>query len=199
MEVEYLLEVEDVVVFNVHVVRHDVPHLRPGKNLLRVVLLGGGAGALLVALDCSREGRVSGSTVLLLVLLVFFGLLTGLLQLLQPRMLADNVRRMFRGTEGRGHLRPTRVVLSDAGVTTERQHERSFVAWAGIEKVTATDDHLYLFDAPFSAVIVPRRAFADEWRFRDFADFASRCHEEQWGRATQESPTFLIPLDRAHH
>ena len=44
--------------------------------------------------------------------------------------------------------------------------------------MAAKDEHAFLYTSPLRAIIVPRRVFADGWRFTEFVDLARRYHEQ---------------------
>ena len=72
---------------------------------------------------------------------------------------------------------PSTFTLSADGVQLSYNPTTTQTAWSGIERVAQTPTHLFLFDQPRSAFIVPRRAFASDEEFALFGDFA-RAHCE---------------------
>jgi hypothetical protein len=59
--------------------------------------------------------------------------------------------------------------------------------WPAIERVAETDDHAFLYTNPVRAIIVPRRIFADGWRFTEFVDLARRYYQQSRAASEQTS------------
>jgi len=67
---------------------------------------------------------------------------------------------------------PMRIALTPEGVTKVCAFSRSVVSWRVIAWVTATPEHIFLYDTTDSAYVVPRRAFRDGTHFREFLHLA---------------------------
>jgi hypothetical protein len=83
---------------------------------------------------------------------------------------------IFWRLKRRGFLGPNRLELADNGVKTAGPAAESLVYWSAIQKITQTGRHLFMFIAPGSALMVPRRAFASDGDFRAFVSAA----EQRW-------------------
>ncbi len=66
------------------------------------------------------------------------------------------------------------VTLETAGVRQKMPASESFIAWEAFQRIDHDDDCLYLFDSSFTAVIVPRAAFATRGQFLGFVELARR-------------------------
>jgi hypothetical protein len=83
------------------------------------------------------------------------------------------VQRLFdeEGSQ-RQRLGPTTIELRPDGVAVASPLGASLLAWAAISEVVVRPDYLFLHIDSLSALIVPRRAFADAAEFERFADAA---------------------------
>ncbi len=92
------------------------------------------------------------------------------------------VRKIVAGMLGEGRNRTLlgkqRVAISPEGITKSSDFDRTTVAWSGIEQVIKDKDHAYVYTSTLTAIIVPRRAFADDVGFDEFVSKATQYHEE---------------------
>ncbi|HKB36894.1 MAG TPA: YcxB family protein [Gemmataceae bacterium] len=181
MEVEYSLGIDDVLVFHRYHWTHGPKNHRLKRGwgtLLVFVLMVLG----LIWLDVTQHGELSAIGIILVYSLGIFLLL----YVFAPRFAEQNVRRIYKGSEGKGEFRHRRVTLSSWGLRSISEVGDYFTKWSGIETVVVTDEHLFLYLSPRDALIVPKWAFDDERRFAEFVDQARQYHEES--RATLEPP-----------
>jgi hypothetical protein len=82
------------------------------------------------------------------------------------------VRRLFEEEGQRQRLGPTTIELRPDGVAAASPLGASLLAWAGVTEIVARPDYLFLHLNSLSALIVPRRAFADAAGFERFAEAA---------------------------
>jgi hypothetical protein len=73
----------------------------------------------------------------------------------------------------RGEVTGREVTLdvTTAGLAVSQAASAMHVGWAAMRRLIETPDHLFVQLSPREAVIVPRRAFADEERYRALAAF----------------------------
>src|SRR5262249_717078 len=60
--------------------------------------------------------------------------------------------------------------------------------WSGIERIAVTDDHVFFFIMSQAGHAVPRRAFASNEAFREFAETAQRYKKEAEEQARSRPP-----------
>jgi hypothetical protein len=172
MEVEYSLEIDDALAFVQYNWKYGPKELRLKRfGWIGAFLLGG--MLYLAGLDITLNGNLSGLTILLLFLLGG----TLLIQMLIPWFADRKVRRLFKRSEGKAEFQWRRLTLSSEGLHSVSEHADGIMKWPAIEKIVVTDEHLFLYTSPTAAIIVPKRAFEEEWQFTDFVDHARRYHE----------------------
>ena len=184
MEVEYTLDAEDAVAFLRYHKAHGPGRRRPfpwGSTVALGVL----AGAF-VGVDVWLSGKLTTAAVVYLCATGFFGLLALWMEVFEPRLAAWNIRRTYR-RHHKGQLQPNRLALSPDGLHIVSEHTDAFLRWPAIERVAETDDHAFLYTNPVRAIIVPRRVFADGWRFTEFVDLARRYYQQSRAASEQTS------------
>lgn len=136
-------------------------------------------GFLGVSLLVSLNSPTPGSTFLAL-LPLFSGVPVYLLWF--PWAYRRKVKKIVVGMIGEGRNRTLlgkqRVTLSPEGITKSSDFDRTTVAWSGVERVIKDQDYLFVYISALTAIIVPRRAFADAVGFNEFAIQATRYQEE---------------------
>src|SRR5262249_38627027 len=131
-----------------------------------VVVLG--VVSMPVGFELVLLGELTSQGILLLILLgVLF-----LVMVLTPQLAERYVRRIYKGSEGKGEFRRRCLSLSPEGLHTVSEVTDSLTKWPAIEKIAVTDEHLFLYISLTQAIIVPKRAFDAEWRFTDFVEHA---------------------------
>jgi hypothetical protein len=103
----------------------------------------------------------------------------------------QGVRRNFEEMNPRSH--DLCVEISPTGVATQTAYETSFLRWPGIEEITCTSDHVFLYTAPQAAIIVPERAFADQVEFERFVEKANEFRDR--ALKNEEGPETGIKLE----
>ena len=83
-----------------------------------------------------------------------------------------------------------RLTISPEGITIIAAHEQVIISWATVWKITATEDHAFLYTTADAAQIVPRRAFRDQQHFEEFLALA-RQYQQGPGLQVQK-PTGII-------
>jgi hypothetical protein len=84
----------------------------------------------------------------------------------------NQVLRLFKQEDHRKRLGPTRIELRPDGVAAASPIGATIFDWKAISEIVATNDYLFLHLDSLSALMVPRRAFADDAAFDRFADAA---------------------------
>jgi len=80
---------------------------------------------------------------------------------LERWLLRRFLRQMLKDERpGRGALGRHRVVLSDYGVTESTSVNETRTAWAGVDRVEQSQDHVFIYITPASAHVIPKRAFS---------------------------------------
>jgi hypothetical protein len=70
------------------------------------------------------------------------------------------LRQMLKDERpGRGALGRHRVALSDYGVTETSAVNETRTAWAGVDRVEQSPEHIFIYITPASAHVIPKRAF----------------------------------------
>jgi hypothetical protein len=94
------------------------------------------------------------------------------------RKLNKIINGMVSEGQNRGLFSRHCVTISPAGVADTGEHGQTSTAWRAIERVAATDEHVYIYTNALAAVIVPRRAFAGTFEFEEFVRTARTYHEK---------------------
>lgn len=179
MTAEYELRKEDWSAFNFYHHFHSPTarrqYLRAWFSPAIVLLL----GCLGVSLLASLNSPTPGSTFLAL-LPLFSGVPFYLLWF--PWAYRRKVKKIVAGMIGEGRNRTLlgkqRVTLSPEGITKSSDVDQTTVAWSGVERVMKDKDYLFVYISALTAIIIPRRAFADAVGFDEFAIKATRYYEE---------------------
>jgi hypothetical protein len=179
MEVEFVVRRDDVMAYYEYMSHHSRGPAWgriTGRGWALVVCLG-----LLCALSlylCIREDWPLSTILGPLVFLV--PLLAMLLSLhLMRRQVVGHLLRggLEKAADESGKLGWKRVTLTPEAVLAASENSSTAIAWAGVEKIVIAGEQALLFDSPTSALIIPRRTFADEEAFRAFVATAQRYRD----------------------
>lgn len=99
------------------------------------------------------------------------------------RSLRRNVERMLSEGKNKGLLGQKEIALTPAEVRTTGSMGMTAIAWLAVERVVVDGDALYIYISAVSAIVVPRRAFAQEAEFEAFVETARKYLAEAAGRA----------------
>ena len=66
------------------------------------------------------------------------------------------------------------LTVGDEGFITESEYGRSETRWPLVQRLARTRTHIFLYLSQQSAVIVPRRAFADKTQWKAFYEICRR-------------------------
>lgn len=182
------LSADDYLAFVTHLNNSDqtvIKLLRKQRN--QRLLLGGVLFGLSFLLGPEAAGLIPlevGSRVAGIVLLVSAVVSTPLAKWKTRRQYARGVRLGLYGETDKSFT----AVLEDAGVRLTDADGDAIRYWGGVERVAATDEHLFIYFLPTQAAILPQRAFQSEAQFHGFTLLAERLwHEVRREHETQQS------------
>lgn len=172
MKLDFALTAEDYDAFHLDYYRH-APEgrrlMRRSRWLVPVVAL------VLVALTILRRGYDP----------VWVPALLGWAAswvLVFPRMVRWRIgrsnRRFLESDAGAPALAPRTVQLDEQGVHSGMGDADSRIGWSAIHRVGRGPQHLFLYLDGRQALIVPRRAFAEESEFEDCAELCALWAEQ---------------------
>lgn len=169
--VEFNLQPEDVSAFR-RAVAASAP--KPRRQS-RIILLWWGILLALAALSAAVKWGVRGfvlvaAPIIIVVGLVAFFVWRGLRRLSPPELKLLTARH--------------RVEISREGVAQSGEYGSSAFPWKIVEDIRDTNAHVFIFNGPNSAVVIPARAFATETGFRQFVEKA-----QEYRRAATTAPS----------
>ena len=92
------------------------------------------------------------------------------------------LKRIVAGMIGEGRNRTLlgrqRVTISPEGISRSSDFDQTTVRWSAVERVIKDKDHAFVYTSALAAIIIPRRAFADDVAFDDFVLKATGYHQE---------------------
>jgi YcxB-like protein len=159
LEIEYDITPDDLYAFQWRGVFHSARGRRARRNvylgwLLAVVLF-----AIVPAIDVDgfAFSRISLGFILVAVPIVF-----AFQWCLERWLIGRAIRQLFTDERpDRGVLGRHRVVLSDDGVLESTAVNQSSHAWAGVDRVEESADHIFIYTSVAAAHVIPKRAFRD--------------------------------------
>ena len=97
-------------------------------------------------------------------------------------MYRRKVRKIVAGMIGEGRNRTLfgkqRVTISPESISRSSDFDQTTIAWSAIERVVKDKDYVFVYTSSLTAIIVHRRAFADDVGFDEFVLKATGYHEE---------------------
>jgi hypothetical protein len=103
-----------------------------------------------------------------------------------PAIYRWRVRRLVSNISREGSplnlVGPRRMTLTREYVVVSSPVSQTTLRWIGVSQVVRRPDALYLTVSSFSALLVPRRAFASDAQFAQFAQAAQDYHAGASGR-----------------
>ena len=132
------------------------------------------AGPVAVALDLAigfhpnlyaEAGGVSG---LIGVAILSGVLIGGLAWLVQPAILRRSARRRFGDGSFAAYMKPQIIAVAESGLHVHGGAGDSTIAWDAVLEIVSLPNAVYVFLSSTQAIIVPRRAFADDLAQRSF-------------------------------
>jgi hypothetical protein len=165
----YVLEVRDMVSLHRVIARKGWFNRRSGRTLLLIILI---LMALSAAINLANRNFTQGATIV--------GYMIALIVL--SRFAPIGIAWLnawvwrFNGSPG-SLLVPVSIEISRAAVRSKSGLANAEFAWQLVKDIVRAKDHLFIFVAAKTALIVPRRAFKDSSRFDAFCDAASAMHQ----------------------
>jgi hypothetical protein len=190
MEISYVNNVDDLVAALEHQAEH-VARIKPTNArritptaVISVVILFASVLGLIASLfaERSREGFT---------IFPIACVLAGLLLLFSSRRFHVWLfrRSADKNIPSSDLLRPQHMTLTPEAVMHRTEHASGSTEWAGIQHVGITATHIFIFTTSTTAFVVPRRAFASDESFNEFAQTAQKYREIAFAqpRASGES------------
>lgn len=158
---------DDIHAFNLHYGRESKV-VRRGRLRVRLAMTFFLA-ALLGALGWGAQAGMGFWLLGALILLAWYALFPRRLESMQRGF----TERTYAAGKNAGLLGPHTVELTEEGVVERTPVRELKVKWEAVEKVASSDTHLFVWTSGFNALVVPRRAFADEDSLKAFAAHAA--------------------------
>ena len=164
MDIEYEISTDDMVAFHLHQNEHSLAGrgCRWGFQLFFGMISAAGSVIYFIVGDYLMASVWLAAAVLLVVL--------------APRILRGSIKRqivrLYRRGDNRGGIGTHRLSLTPEAMVDVAGESESRVAWSDVEKIAATDDHLFIYISAESAIVVPRRAFSDDAGWAEFGEAA---------------------------
>jgi hypothetical protein len=95
-------------------------------------------------------------------------------------LIRRNLQRLYAGGKNLSVVGQRRITITPEFVMCAAPLSQSVHRWAGVEKVRADQDGIYIFNTSLSAFVLPRRAFHSEQHFHDFAATAEKYLRQGW-------------------
>lgn len=73
---------------------------------------------------------------------------------------------------------PIKLTIDSDGITTFSKNAESKAKWTMIEKIANTNEHVFMCIGPANAITVPKRAFPDEAKCKEFIETAKKYHSD---------------------
>jgi hypothetical protein len=87
---------------------------------------------------------------------------------------ARRVRRMYGEGKNRGLLGERQIELTDEGLIVRSEVGESKINWEGIEKISHSNDHTFVYTSALTAIIIPRKGIVAE----DYERFVRALQEK---------------------
>lgn len=167
VEVEFQQTPEDVIAFNLVVPR--APRPASTGNLFKAIKMIIIISLLLVGLHFFIP---LGSGKYIVTFFAGFGVCSFYLLFMcvvgRGRQVSTAVKNMLELGENRLLFAKRKVVVKADFIEEISAYSKSQFTWKGIERVEKHQDYLYVYISTMSAILIPRRAFADEAAFEAF-------------------------------
>jgi hypothetical protein len=181
MEVEYSLELEDLLAFNDYRNAHSPTF---GRQQLTVrlavpIMLAG----LWVLLSGIVGGFVGPSVWIILGLLI--GLVGAVFVFSYPALLRRRIRRLvqrlYMEGQNRGLFTRRRMTITPETVTDATEVSVTTMKWVAVERIVVDQRHAFFYTSAASAFILPKAAFETEEEFQEFVETAQGYQREAPG------------------
>ncbi len=175
MSISFTLSTDDLIAFNLHHLRCSPTARRTyWKTLLVPPLIW-----TLVCLGLSRlavtpERTWPESIRDLLPLFLGAPLYLVMFPLLHKRSISRQLRALWREGGNASVLGDHRIEIMPDGICQTNNSGLTQRKWSAIEKVSISDDHVFLYLSAASAFIIPKRSFTDQAQLTAFLDELDR-------------------------
>jgi hypothetical protein len=170
MQVQYQLNIDDIVAFSLH-------YSRTSKNARRRIRRSQALGiiaAIAVALAWPRWGfEVRILYPLGYALFLLFGF-----PFYYRWSVERHTRKLYAAGQNKGALGNHIISLDSEGVLEISDVGESRTTWSGIEKVEENEAYIFLFTGSLQAHMIPKRAFLSESEATEFFRLAQAYHFE---------------------
>jgi hypothetical protein len=181
MVVEFTNTPEDLKAFTSYHYEHS-PIARRQRLVAQLLMTFAFLVAFGVTLLVLGSGRSGVSPVTCMAFAIIGSLGAGLIFVTSRSSIARgrvrNIEKMYQEGKNTALYEQHSVALDADGVRQKSPSAESFIRWSSIEKVALTDTHLFLYGSAVSAFAIPRRAFADDVQWNEFASLAQRYHAD---------------------
>lgn len=174
MTIEFNLTKEDLAAFNHYHLRHS-PTAR--RQYLRGWLV---PPAIWLAifltiwlLADSQRGTPLKTLRDLLPLFVFVPLYLIYFPYAHRRTIQRTIEGMTSEGKNRGMLGRRRLTLKAEGLAEATEVSETTTSWSGVERVSVSEEHAFIYVSALAAITVPRRAFPSETEFNSFVRAAT--------------------------
>jgi hypothetical protein len=169
MEVTVEIVEDDIVHFNEHI-RRRMPAMR--RQFLYAWMIVCFLVFALASVVFAIEGRIEWLLTIPMALLVLS------YPWLARTGLRRSIRRMLRAGDNQAIYGERRITLGREEIRFDSVHGYGGWYWSAVQAIDVDDRMLMIFTSSIQAVIVPRRAFADEVEFDSFVAAANRFWED---------------------
>jgi hypothetical protein len=175
MHIEFANTLDDIRAFTVYHYQHS-PTVRRQKLIGQIVytIVCVGAYSLVVLLLTGNRLATSPTTAaiyagvgLIMAVVVFFRFRSRF-----EGTLTRNAEKLYKEGKNVGLFESRTITLDADGVRHESPASNSFTRWSSIEKVAVTADYLFIYYSALTALVIPRRAFADDAHWQDYVRLA---------------------------
>lgn len=173
MEIEYEVVTDDFVEFfqtDAHLHQREHPYRTPYlfTSFILVIMI------LLYARIVTSAGIIGPfvfCTPMLVASIVFF--------ILYPSILKKTLKRSVESIYVSSHEIGThKLKITETWVIDKTSTSELDMQWIAVEKIVETDRHIFIYTNPMKAFLIPKRAFPDEAKCREFIETAKKFHAD---------------------
>jgi len=176
MIIEYEISIDDIMDFNSY-------HYSNSPSLRRTILINRWVFPLLLGLclivvieSLDLHGLALGLPWLIWLIFTIFWVV-----FLGPRYMLGQMKKqivkMYAEGKRGSYLRKHRLSITPEAVLDSTDYGDSKTYWKSVEKILSADRHLFIYTSATAAHIIPKRAFPDESKYREFIEISKRYHE----------------------
>ncbi len=174
MVIQYQPTLEDLLAFNRYHIDHS-PSLRRYHQYVRI-----GTSVLCIVVCLVTFYALTQS---FRIPIAFYAIAFGLgifFYFALPSMIWSStkkrIERMFREGQNKGMAKLTTLSIGQDSMEANNGLSTSKLVWSAIEKMSVTDEYIFMYVSAMNAVVVPKRAFATEAQRQEFIQLAQQYH-----------------------